>query len=88
MANSGANDRANDQRDRVWPGAVQWNLGIGAEHRHEILWRCDALRAGKLYNRSLFGTREEAEEFMARMRDSEPDQTFTVEASKASTDWN
>jgi hypothetical protein len=72
----------------VWPGAVQWSLGIGAEHRSEILWRCDALRAGKLYQRSLFGTREEAEQFRSMMRDSEPDHTFSVEAIKASAVWN
>jgi hypothetical protein len=54
----------------------------------EILWRCDALRAGRLYQRSLFATREEAEEFVARMQQVEPDQVFNVEAIKASTVWN
>ena len=88
MADHGANSGGNDQRDRVWPSAVQWSLGIGAEHRSEILWRCDSLRAGKLYQRSLFGTREEAEEFMLRMRHSDPDQMFSVEAIRASAVWN
>jgi hypothetical protein len=54
----------------------------------DILWRCDALRAGRLYQRSLFGTREEAEEFVAHMQQAEPDQMFNVEAIKASTVWN
>jgi hypothetical protein len=39
-------------------------------------------------SRSLFGTREEAEGFAERMRSSEPDQMFNVEAIKASAVWN
>jgi hypothetical protein len=54
----------------------------------ETLWQCDALRAGRLYQRSLFGTLEEAEAFVEKMRESEPDQMFNVEAIKASTVWN
>jgi hypothetical protein len=79
------NDRA--KRDGVWP-QVQWNLGFGREHMGEILWRCDALRAGRLYQRSLFATRQEAEEFAERMQQAEPDQMFNVEEIKASTVWN
>jgi hypothetical protein len=54
----------------------------------DVLWQCEALRAGKLYNRSLFGSREEAEAFAMRMREHEPDQMFNVEAIKASAVWN
>jgi len=36
----------------------------------------------------MFGTREEAEQFAAKMREVEPDQLFNVEAIKASTVWN
>ncbi len=75
-------------RDQVWPGAVQWSLGAASGHVGETLWRCDALRAGRLYSRSLFGTREEAEGFAERMRSHEPDQMFNVEAIKASAVWN
>jgi hypothetical protein len=67
---------------------VQWSLGFGGEQMNEVVWRCDATRAGKLYQRSLFGTREEAEEFAMQMRQCEPDQMFNVEAIKASTVWN
>ncbi len=88
MTDNGANGGADERRDRVWPGAVQWSLGIGSEHRSDIVWRCTALRAGKLYSRSLFGTREEAEQFALRMRENEPDQVFSVESIKASTVWN
>jgi hypothetical protein len=80
------NQRAKD--DGAWPQKIQWDLGFGREHMGEILWRCDALRAGRLYQRSLFATREEAEEFVARMQQAEPDQVFNVEAIKASTVWN
>ncbi len=77
-----------ENQDRARPDAIQWNLGFGGEHKNSIVWRCDALRAGRLYNRSLFGTREEAEQFAQNMRRVEPDQMFNVEAIKASTVWN
>lgn len=82
------NDSGRNDQDIARPEAIQWNLGIGGEHKNNVLWRCDALRAGKLYNRSLFGTREEAEQFAQKMRRVEPDQMFNVEAIKASTVWN
>jgi hypothetical protein len=81
-------DSGGERRDdRVWPDAVRWDLGL-AGLGSEVLWRCDALRAGKLYSRSLFGTRFEAEAFASRMRETEPDQMFNVEAIKASAVWN
>jgi len=43
-----------ERRDEVWPGFVHWELGLGG-HGGEMVWRCDALRAGRLYNRSLRG---------------------------------
>lgn len=75
-------------KDGAWPQGVQWNLGFGREQTNDILWRCDALRAGRLYQRSLFATREEAEQFVERMQQAEPDQMFNVEAIKASAVWN
>ena len=83
-------DRAGDngRQDQAWPGAVRWDLGAASGHVGETLWQCDARRAGQLYQRSLFGTREEAEAFAERMRESEPDQMFGVEAIKASAVWN
>jgi len=84
-------DRAGDnegRQDQAWPGAVRWELGGVSGHVNETLWRCDALRAGKLYQRSVFGTRAEAEEFAVRMRESETDLMFNVEAIKASAVWN
>jgi hypothetical protein len=81
------NDREG-REDQAWPGAVRWDLGDASTHAQETLWRCDALRAGRLYQRSVFGTKEEAEAFVEKMRESEPDQMFNVEAIKASTVWN
>ena len=49
----------------------------------ETMWRCDQVRAGRLYNRMMFDTREEAEQFMNRMRQMEPDQTISIEAIDA-----
>ena len=81
-------DGANERNDVAWPGAVRWDLGQARMNAGEILWRCDALRAGKLYSRSLFGTRAEAEQFVERMQQAEPDQMFSVEEIKAHTVWN
>jgi hypothetical protein len=75
-------------RDEAWPAVVQWDLGAARGYAGEMAWRCDALRAGKLYSRSLFGTKEEAEQFVTRMQQTEPDQMFNVEAIKTSTMWN
>ena len=37
----------------------------------ETMWRCDQVRAGQLYNRMMFDTREEAERFVQRMQQME-----------------
>jgi len=54
----------------------------------ETMWRCDQVRAGRLYNRMMFDTREEAEQFMNRMRQMEPDQTISIEQIDARQVWN
>lgn len=85
------NDGASGERrmeDQIWTGSMHWDLGLGGTHVSNTLWRCDALRAGKLYRRNLFGSQAEAEQFAQKMREVEPDQTFNVEAIKASTVWN
>ena len=86
-----SDDRAGDgQRgmDQTWEAVVRWDLGGASGLTGETVWQCDATRAGRLYQRSLFGTRAEAEAFAERMRESEPDQMFNVEAIKASAVWN
>jgi hypothetical protein len=54
----------------------------------ETIWRCDQVRAGQLYNRMIFDTKAEAEQFMLRMRQMEPDQMISIEAVDASQIWN
>lgn len=87
MDNNGGNSDRRVARDEVWPGLVQWDLGLAANNA-PVLWKCDAMRAGQLYNRMIFNTQQEAQDFARRMRDVEPDQMFNVEQIKASTVWN
>ena len=74
--------------DQAWPQAMQWQLGFGAEGKAEQLWRCDAMRGGRVYNSELFASEQEAQAFIAQLRNAEPDQTFNVEEIKASQVWN
>ncbi len=81
-------DTTQSGNDQAWPAMVQWDLGAARGYAGEVVWCCDALRAGQLYSRSLFGSRAEAEAFATRMKQTEPDQMFNVEAIKASAMWN
>jgi hypothetical protein len=68
---------------------LELNLSSGASFMPEMMmWRCSQVRAGQLYNRMMFDTKAEAEQFVLRMRPMEPDQTFSIEAIDASTIWN
>ena len=55
---------------------------------NETLWKCDQMRAGRLYSRMMFDTREEAEQFVRKMQHAEPDQMFAIEAVEARQVWN
>ncbi len=76
------------KQDQAWPGAVRWELGEARGHMSDVLWQCEALRAGRLYQRSVFATREEAETFAKQLQVMEPDQMLNVAEIKASTVWN
>ena len=56
----------------------------------ETIWKCEQAWAGQLYNRMIFDTREEAEDFVSRIRQTAPDQIFlfSIEAIKAERVWN
>lgn len=54
----------------------------------EMIWQCDQVRAGQLYNRIVFNTREEAMEFAHRMQEIEPDQMFSIEPVDVRQIWN
>lgn len=52
------------------------------------VWKCEQLRAGQVYNRMMFDTREEAESFVAQMRKVEPDLFWKMEPVEARMVWN
>ena len=70
-------------------GKEFWNSNLeGWGEMNDTLWRCDQIRAGQLYNRVMFDTREEAEQFMNRIRQVEPDHMISIEPVDASKVWN
>ena len=78
-------------------GTIRWNLttGFGLNARedggvamNETLWMCDQMRAGRLYTRKIFDTEAEAQAFMQKMMQAEPDAMFNVEAVQAQQVWN
>lgn len=60
----------------------------GGKRMSEMVWKCEQAWAGQLYNRMIFNTREEAEDFVCTMQQVEPDQIFSIEAIKAEQVWN
>ena len=74
--------------DVVWLEKLELNRLLGGKAMTETMWRCDQVRAGQLYNRMMFDTKAEAEQFMQRMQQMEPDQTFSIEAIEAKQVWN
>ncbi len=53
-----------------------------------LVWQCEQLRAGQVWNKMLFQTRGEAETFVQTMRRAQPDMLWTMEAVPANTIWN
>ena len=74
--------------DQAWPNAISFNIGAGSAGMAEVLWRCDAMRGGRVYNSGLFGTEGEAQQFARKLKVVEPDGTFSVERILASQVWN
>lgn len=54
----------------------------------DTMWKCEQLRAGTVYNRVLFNTRAEAEQFAEQMGKVEPDLFWNIEAVPAKAVWN
>jgi hypothetical protein len=84
-------DRSNGEdkyADVIWLENLELNRLLGGKAMTETMWRCDQVRAGRLYNRMMFDTREEAEKFAQRMQQMEPDQMFSIEAIEAKQVWN
>ena len=84
----GSRNRSNEVSDVLWLENLELNRLLGGKAMTETMWRCDQVRAGRLYNRMMFDTREEAEQFAQRMQQMEPDQMFSIEAIEAKQVWN
>lgn len=54
----------------------------------DTIWRYEQLRAGQVYNRIMFNTRQEAEEFATQMAKAEPDLFSRIEPIEARAVWN
>ncbi len=72
----------------VWMTQERLNQLTGGRPMTDTMWKCDQLRAGQLYNRMMFDTRAEAEQFAHKMQQVEPDQVFDIEAIAAHQVWN
>jgi hypothetical protein len=71
-----------------WMENLELNRLLGGKTMTETMWKCDQVRAGRLYNRMMFDTKEEAVQFAQRMQQMEPDQIFSIEAIEARQVWN
>src|SRR6476620_9726256 len=80
--------REEEIADLLWLENLELNRYAGGKAMTETMWRCDQVRAGQLYNRMMFDTREEAERFARKMQQMEPDQVFAIEAIEAKQVWN
>ncbi len=65
------------------PGGFRPGQGLG-----DTMWKYEQLRAGRVYNRFMFNTRQEAEEFATEMAKVEPDLFSRIEPIEAKAVWN
>lgn len=54
----------------------------------ETVWKCEQVWAGQLYNRIMFNTLQEAEDFVVTMQQLQPDHMISIEAVRAELVWN
>ena len=74
--------------DQAWPNAVSFKIGVGSAGAAEVLWRCEALRGGRVYTSGLFTTETEAQQFAQQLQRADPAHTFNVERLLARQVWN
>lgn len=86
--NSRKSSTEEEYADLLWLENLELNRYTGGKAMTETMWKCDQVRAGQLYNRMMFDTREEAERFVRKMQQMEPDQMFSIEAIEARQVWN
>ena len=60
--NSSKSSTEEEFADLLWLENLELNRYTGGKAMTETMWKCDQVRAGQLYNRMMFDTREEAEE--------------------------
>jgi hypothetical protein len=54
----------------------------------ETIWQCEEWRAGKMYERKLFDTREDAEMFVRKLSQVAPDLVFKIAPVDLQHVWN
>jgi hypothetical protein len=54
----------------------------------DTVWKFEQFRAGQIYAKYMFNTREEAESFATQMTKVEPDLFSRIEPVEASAVWN
>jgi hypothetical protein len=81
-------NREDQYAEMFWMENLELNRLLGGKTMTETMWKCDQVRAGRLYNRMMFDTKEEAMQFAQRMQQMEPDQMFQIEAIEARQVWN
>ena len=54
----------------------------------DTVWKCEQMRAGQVYEKVLFDTKEEAEQFLRAMQKNAPDLLWRIEPVAAKMEWN
>jgi hypothetical protein len=54
----------------------------------ELIWKCEEWRAGKMYERKLFDTKEDAEMFVRKLSQVAPDLIFKIAPVDVQQVWN
>lgn len=70
------------------PAAPAVGLDVLGERTGTTMWKYEQLRAGKVYAKFMFSTREQAESFASQMTKVEPDLFCRIEPVAASAVWN
>jgi hypothetical protein len=89
-----AANEMNRQKRQEWDedeNSVNGNRPLGfrpGQGLGDTLWKYEQLRAGQVYNRFMFNTRQEAEEFATQMTQAEPDLLSRIEPIAARAVWN
>jgi len=54
----------------------------------DTLWKCEQVRAGQVYEKVMFDTKEEAEGFLRKMHQHAPDLFWRIEPISLKMVWN